>query len=187
VGPNLINNGFPTLCTLPKAVLPAGYQAFIGWANTAPTTGLIPDVTGAFWELRDNNGNQVGNASTRLSTLSGGNVQAPIVAFELNIVGPVNGESAVLSSGAGYISYVALEPAFSARVGRPTQCTETSDITCETANTIYGPLPSNSNLICKHYFNVNDPKAMVHAEGQPRPSTKLSTADLQKILGGAKS
>jgi hypothetical protein len=41
-----------------------------------------------------------------LESISGvtSNDLAPIVAFELNLVGPVNGESAVLSSGAGTIT-----------------------------------------------------------------------------------
>ena len=183
-GGNLINNGFPTMCTLPSAILPAGYQAFIGWDNNAPTSGMENNVTGAYWILKDNNGNQVGRAGQTLTSISGADSSdlAPIIAFELNIVGPVNGESAVLSSGKGFISYVSLRPALSVLAAEPS-CTETGTITCETANTFYGLMPGGSNLSFKQSFEVSTTKAMMHKEGNPRPSTRFSAADLQKILG----
>jgi Ricin-type beta-trefoil lectin domain-like len=185
-GPNLFNNNSPTFYTLPSAVLPTGYQAMFGWSNNAATTGMTPNVTGAFWELWDNNGNLIGRASQNLFSLPSGDL-APITAFELNIVGPINGESAVLSSGAGFISYIALKPPLSASASRPTKCTETGSITCETANTFYGPLPSNSNTYFKQSFLVSSDKAMLHKEGTPRPSTRYSTEQLQKILSSKKS
>jgi hypothetical protein len=179
----LINTGFPTLATLPGNVLPAGYQAFIGWSNNAPTTGMEPTVTGAFWELRDNNGNQLGYAGQNLGENSSYvPFLAPITAFEVNIVGPINGESAVLSSGAGYISYTSLKPPLSVGTTLPGSCTETGVVTCETANTFYGLMPKGSNLNLKQSFQVNTAKAMIRKEGKPRPSVAMSAADMQKIL-----
>ena len=93
------------------------------------------------------------------------------------IVGPVNGEIAVLSSGAGYISYVSLTPPLKVYVPTSTNpfpsCTETTAGRCETANTFYGFLPSNSNLTFKQFFEVNKAKAMIIRRGTPRPSTRF--------------
>ncbi len=179
----LINTGYPTLATLPSAVLPAGFQAFIGWDNNAPTTGMENTVTGAFWELRDNNGNQLGYAGQNLGANSGYvPFLAPITAFEVNIVGPINGESAVLSSGAGFISYTALKPPISVGIALPSGCTETGVVTCETANTFYGLMPQGSNLNLKQSFEVNTTKPMVRKEGKPRPSVAVSVEDMQKLL-----
>jgi hypothetical protein len=181
--PPLINTGYPTMATLPSAVLPVGYQAFIGWSNNAPTTGMEDTVTGAFWELRDNNGNQVGYAGQNLvENSSYAPFLAPITAFEVNIVGPINGESCVLSSGAGFISYTALKPALSVSTSEPSQCTETGTITCETANTFYGLMPQSANLNLKQSFAVSTAKAMIQKLGRPRPSPKVSIEDMQKIL-----
>lgn len=179
----LINTGFPTLVSLSSAVLPAGFQAFIGWDNNAETTGMENSVTGAFWELRDNNGNQLGYAGQNLGANSSYvPFLAPITAFEVNIVGPINGESCVLSSGAGYISYTSLKPPISVGTSLPGSCTETGVVTCETANTFYGLMPQGSNLNLKQSFEVSSDKPMVRKEGKPRPSVAVSAADMQKYL-----
>jgi hypothetical protein len=187
-GPNIINNGSPTLATLPTAVLPTGYTVTIGWGNEESGSGSSwnPNVTGAFFILTDNNGNQIGRASQTLTSLSGVSSSdlAPINAFELNVVGPINGESAVLSSGAGYINYVILQPKLSV-TATELSCTESTYITCETANSFYGPLPeSNPNLTFKQSFVVSSAKPMIFKEGKPRPSTRIPQSELEKILGG---
>jgi hypothetical protein len=179
----LINTGFPTLVTLSNAILPVGFQAFIGWDNNAPTTGEETTVTGAFWELKDNNGNQVGYAGQNLvENSSYVPFLAPITAFEVNIVGPINGEQATLSSGAGFISYIGSQPALSVGTSLPGSCTETRVVTCENANTFYGLIPQGSNLNLKQSFEVSTTKAMIRMEGKPRPSVKVSAADMQKLL-----
>jgi hypothetical protein len=175
-GPNLINNNFPVLGTLPTAVLPAGYQIEIVLvnSNTAPNS-----VEFAVFRLLDNHGNQVGtDESVTIASVPGASASdlAPITAFELNIVGPINGEIAVLTSGAGYISYVSLKPPLKVYVPTTSNpfpsCTETTAGTCETANTFYGFLPSNSNLTFKQSFEVSTTKAKIVRPGIRRPSTR---------------
>jgi hypothetical protein len=184
-GPNIINNGFPTLATLPSAVLPAGYQIIIGWGNELSSSGFNPNVTGAVFILTDNNGNRIADVSQTLTSISGVDSSdlAPITAFELNLVGPINGESAVLSSGAGFIFYNVLKPSLSVLASEPA-CTESGYITCETANSLYGLMPTGSNLAFKQSFNVSATKSKVVKLGKPRPSTQLSRDVLEKLLGG---
>jgi hypothetical protein len=176
-GPNLINNNFPVMATLPNAVLPRGYQVVIVLVNspTSPNS-----VEFAVFRLLDNHGNQVGtDEGVTLTSIPGADSSdlAPITAFELNIVGPINGEIAVLSSGAGFISYVSLPPPLKVYVPTASNpyppCTETTSGTCETANTFYGFLPSNSNLTFKQSFEVSKAKAMIVRPGTPRPSTRF--------------
>ena len=175
-GGNIVNNGFPIMATLPTAVLPKGYQIIIVLqsSNTSPNS-----VIGATFSLQDNNGNQVGTDSgVTIASLSGANAGdlAPVTAFELDFVGPINGEIATLSSGAGYITYTSLKPPLQVYVPTPTHpfptCTETTTGTCETANTFYGLLPSNANLALKQSFEVSTTKAMITRKGTPRPSTR---------------
>jgi len=176
-GPNLINNGFPVMATLPTAVLPAGYQVGIVLV-TSPSSPN--NVIGASFRLLDNHGNQVGaDEGVTLTSISGANSGdlAPITAFELDVVGPINGEIATLSSGAGYISYVSFAPALKVYVPTSSNpfpsCTETTSGTCETANTFYGLLPSNSNLTLKQSFEVSTAKAKIVRPGIRRPSTRF--------------
>lgn len=177
-GPNLMNNNLPKMATLSSEILPAGYQILISLVGSSTTPKNVESVV---FSLIDNNGNTVGSAAVDLTTVSGyqtGDL-APITACELNIVGPINGESAVLSSGGGFITYGVVEPAGSVfKVFVPTtakprpSCTETTVITCEAANTFYGLLPSSSNLFFKQSFEVNKAKAMIVKSGKMRPSTR---------------
>lgn len=174
-GNNLVNNNFPTLGTLPTAVLPAGYQLVITLvnSNTSPYS-----VEYAVFRLLDNNGNQVGtDESVTIASVPGASASdlAPISAVELDIVGPINGAIATLSSGAGYISYVAAKPSLRvlAPASPPPSCTETTAGTCETANTTYGLLPASSNSNFKQSFQVNTSQAMIRRSGPIRPTTRF--------------
>ena len=155
-GTNLFNLGTPILTSLPSSKIPAGYQLFIGWANDGWGSDTDGNVTGAFWKVVDNLGKTLADVSQRLTSISGVTSKdlAPIVAFELNLVGPVNKESAVLSSGAGTITYVVDEPILTVLNQRPS-CTESSDITGETANSVYGVLPASPNGVFKQSFNIS--------------------------------
>jgi hypothetical protein len=79
---------------------------------------------------------------------------APIVAFQLNIVGPIDAQTAVLSSGAGTITYTA-SPAMTAGTSVPSACTETSEGTGEQANTVYGTLPTSPSNSFTQSFNIS--------------------------------
>ncbi len=176
-GPNLINNNFPTMATLPTAVLPAGYQVLIALENSSTSPNFVEN---AIFGLVDNHGNQVGTAeNVTLAAIPGADPSdlAPITAFELDVVGPINGEIAVLSSGAGYISYVSAPTPLKVYVPTAANpfppCTETTAGTCETANTLYGFLPSNSNVSFKQSFDVSTANVTIVRAGPLRPSTKF--------------
>jgi hypothetical protein len=135
-GNNLINDFF-NLASTRANTLPAGYKAKILLQNAAGG-----NVTGAVFIVVDNNGNTLANVSKTLTALP--NVPAadlaPISAFELNLVGPINGESAVLSSGAGTITYSS--STILTVLNQEPSCTETGSVTAEQANSFYEPLPA---------------------------------------------
>jgi Ricin-type beta-trefoil lectin domain-like len=79
---------------------------------------------------------------------------APIVAFELDIVGPDDGASAVLSSGSGTIVYTVSSGELCAQTSLP-PCAAAQDIvTAESANTVYGLLPETPATALTQTFNV---------------------------------
>jgi hypothetical protein len=70
-GPNLINNNFPVMATLPTAVLPAGYQVEIVLVNSSMSPN---NVEFAVFRLLDNHGNQVGtDEGVTLTSITGAN------------------------------------------------------------------------------------------------------------------
>ena len=199
-GSNLINNEFPQLATLPTAVLPAGYTLWIGFSNQTSTGSVGTTVTSAWWVIHDSDNKMLGQANQELVQISGADTSdlAPITAYELDVVGPVNGEIATLSSGAGYIGYasgtappglgipvpslVSVAPLPPGGGQNQLQCTEASYGTCETANTYYSYLPSNSFGFCTQSFEVSATKPVIRRKGPARPATRLSEADRQRIL-----
>jgi len=67
----------------------------------------------------------------------------PIVAFEVNVVGPGNGSNSHFTSGAGTITYGISNGQSCVEGGLPDQCSNTSGSgtpTAETSNAIYGPI-----------------------------------------------
>ena len=163
-GKNIINSFF-NLQSMPGAKIPAGYQLKITLQNDAKG-----NITGAVYSIVDNNGNSLANVTKTLTSLSGVTAAdlAPIVAFELNLVGPVNSESSVLSSGAGSIIYEALEP-LTVLNAEPNQCTESGYITAETANSVYGALTSGPSVMFSQSFNIGAEAAMIRKVGKARP------------------
>jgi hypothetical protein len=119
--------------------LVAGYQLTVTLEND--TQG---NVTGATFKVVDNNGVTQANVSRTLLSFNFPGFTAadlaPINGFELDLVGPDSGQSAVLTSGQGVISYSATngltalntEPAGDLGIG-----------TAETANSFYTSLPSS--------------------------------------------
>ena len=125
----------------------------------------------------DDNGKTLANVKkvltsllTGIGVMQGGNASdlAPIVAFELNLVGPENSEGAVLSSGAGTFTYTATTP-LTALVSEP-PCAESTDFTRETANSEYGALPAQASTSLTQSFSVSlTAAAMRRKEGIARP------------------
>jgi hypothetical protein len=95
-------------------------------------------ITGAQFDVTDNHGNVLPAVQLQISGEAPQDL-APIVAFELDIVGPGSAESAVLSSGGGTISYHASSP-LTVLAALPTRCVATTLFTAEKANTVYGAL-----------------------------------------------
>jgi hypothetical protein len=171
-GPNIINSFFNLVGTPAANRLPAGYQIRIGLQNDSKG-----NVTGSTYVVIDNNGNTVANVTKTLTSISGVTPAdlAPIVAFELNLVGPVNSESAVLSSGAGTISYSA-NSAMTVLSSEPT-CTESGYITAETANTVYGVLSGTPSTAFTQSFNVTGTATpMIRKVGKIRPGLMIESA-----------
>ena len=148
-GPNIINDFF-NIVSLSSAKIPAGYKLKISLANDSSG-----NVSAATYIVIDNTGATLANVTQTLLLISGVTAAelAPIVAFELDIVGPVNSESAVLSSGAGTIKYTA-SSALTVLSTEPITCTETTNITAETANTVYGLLPAGPSTTATQTFKV---------------------------------
>jgi hypothetical protein len=92
---------------------------------------------------------------------------APIIAFELDLVGPANGESAQLSSGAGTFVYEA-SSTLTALTMEP-KCAESGYTTAETANSFYSALsPGPSNTLTQS-FTVSSLTPMIRKRGKIRP------------------
>ena len=137
------------LVALPSARLPAGYQLKISLGYDS-----LGNVYSATFVVIDNGGNTLANVTKVLTSIGATSAElAPITAFTVNVVGPINKESSILSSGAGTITYssaTSLTPMISLPL-----CTETKVVTEERANTIYGMLPSNTfGTTLTQSFNV---------------------------------
>jgi hypothetical protein len=163
-GGDLIYAKFNLVIEMPilNVMIPAGYRLRI----------LLQDneagyITGAYYAVIDNNGNTVGSQTQTISS-SGGhpNDIAPMIAFELNLVGPANGESAVLSSGAGTIIYEASSLLTVLKKEPP--CAESSQVTGETTNSFYSTMtPGPSNILAQN-FSVSSGTPMIRKEGKNR-------------------
>ena len=153
-GPYIYDTDFVGLTGLPNAnVLPKGYQIGIELliGSDAIYTGGI--VNGAIFSIWDNAGILLVSLPQTID-LPAADV-SPIVAFELNVVGPGNKESATMSSGAGTIRYASSVPLYTMNF-RPA-CTETSAGTAETANISYRQLTIYPSETIKQSFFVIDP------------------------------
>ena len=131
----LINQAFG-LTSVSGNSLPAGYKLRIALQNDAHH-----NVSGVTFSVLDTSGSVAGSKTVTLTDIGGVTSAdlAPIVAFELNLVGPGNGESVTFSSGAGTIIYQASE-LLTASAIKPSDA-EANLITAETANSTYSTLP----------------------------------------------
>jgi hypothetical protein len=163
-GPNIINDFF-NMASMPSTRIPAGYQCKISLSNDA--TG---NVTGATYVVIDNHENTQANVTLSLQSISGVTSAelSPIIAFELNLVGPAQSESAVLSSGAGTITYSATSVL--KVLNQEPACAESGYVTAEKANSFYGVLPASPNPTYIQTFNVSTELPMIRKQGKPRPS-----------------
>jgi hypothetical protein len=166
-GANIINDIF-SLAPLPNTTLRAGYKFSIVLTND--NKGNVTAVT---FHVIDHQGRTTANVTRTLTDIQGVTAAglAPIVAFELNLVGPINGESSTLTSGAGTITYSA-KSALTALPQEPSY-TESGYITAETANSVYSVLPPAASNTLTQYFHIVTERPMISKLGKPRPSTRV--------------
>jgi hypothetical protein len=164
-GPNgpLFNHYF-NLTSLPTVTLPAGYVLQISLQNDNDG-----NITGATYDVFDNQGNVLANTPVELLSIEGVTSAdlAPIIAFELDFVGPTNGESAVLSSGAGWIAYQASSPL--TVLSQEPPCINSPVVTEETTNSSYSPMPPVTSNEFVQPFSVSAAATMIRKEGKLRP------------------
>ena len=169
---------------MPSSKIPAGYKLKISLQNA--TNG---NVTGATYHVTDDQGNTVANRTLTLQSISGVSSAdlAPIIAFELNLVGPINGESAVLTSGAGTIVYEAGKSEKGYKVGerltamtQEPPCAESGYVTAETANSYYGVLPPSPSYTFTQSFAVSIEAPMIRKQGKLRPSSIIPPSEITK-------
>jgi hypothetical protein len=148
----LIAAGTATLRALASSKIPAGYQLQIAPQNTArDAEGKINEV---LFAVTDNLGNreQALITLTSLPDPAKATDLAPIVAFELNLVGPDNGAAVVLSSGSGSIVYEASSPLTVSNAWPPGAG---GGETVETANSVYGALSAGPGSLLSQTFTVS--------------------------------
>ncbi len=163
---DLINRSYPLL-TLQNSKILAGYKLTISLGNDS--SGNVRYVT---FIVVDNQGKQTATPQIDLLTLPvdyGSNTLAtvadlaPIVAFQLDFVGPINALQTDLWSGAGTITYSASN-ALSALSQLPSGV-DSDWITLEDANSAYGELAEGSSTSITQSFSTIDPPA--YAPGGP--------------------
>jgi hypothetical protein len=154
---NLFDPVVQNLQSLPSPMLPQNYKLVISLFSDQQTG----NIAGVNFGVVDSGGNKIANVTQQILSISGASAQdlGPIVAFELNLVGPDNKESVVLSQGAGIISYWAPNNlvVFNPKGGVPLQCINFGGGTGETANSVYGSLPATPNKYLKQGFSVQAP------------------------------
>jgi hypothetical protein len=136
IGLGPVPSPFPTPAKfLPPAKIPAGYTLQISLQNDANK-----NVSGVTYVVTDNRGNLVANASQTLLSIPGvtQGVLAPIVAFQLNLVGLPVAQTSTLSSGAGTITYAS--PSGLAALQHLPKCAQAAIVTGENANSAYGQM-----------------------------------------------
>ncbi len=159
-GYNIINNRDEML-TLPGDTVPAGYKFTINLKYDQKE-----NVNGVTFSIVDTAGKST-TAEVMLESLtyaspthSGKPVTtdglAPIYAFELNLVGPVNGKDSYLSSGAGTITYTASSPLYVAN--KDPNCTASrSTFTMESSNCVYASLLLGPSKTITQTFDTEAP------------------------------
>jgi hypothetical protein len=133
--PPLVNlNG--TVLSLSSNTIPAGYVLEIDLSNDS-----VGNITGAIFTVTDNSGNTTSRSATLPATQ-----QFPIVAFQVNVVGPDGGSNSQFSSGAGTITYEISNGQLCVEGGLPDLCSESAGSkagtaeTAETSNATYGAI-----------------------------------------------
>jgi hypothetical protein len=177
-GDNIINDFF-TMASLAGDSLPIGYVLKIVLANDDEN-----NITGATYTVTDAAGKTIAEVTKNLLDINGGKADeiAPIIAFELNLVGPVNGESTILSSGAGKITYAA-NTSMTPLSSEPA-CAESGSVTGETANSVYSTMAATGQTLSQTFGLATIERLVVRKTGTIRPHSVLSSEALAKLVSG---
>ena len=146
------------LANLPTNTLPAGYEIIITLLNDA-----ADNITGATYVVIDNHGHTVGNKTISLSSQPAQNL-APIVAFQLNFVGDINGATTMLSSGAGTMTYTASN--LMSVLDTEPACVDWTYRTVEAANSMYSLLPDTPSQSFTQSFGLSVGGKVIHVVGK---------------------
>lgn len=147
------------LANLPSSTLPAGYQIIMTLLNDA-----VDNITGATFVVIDNHGNTVGNHTISLTDQLPAQDLAPIVAFQLNVVGDIGGATTILSSGAGTMTYTASNPMSVLNTEPP--CVDWTYKTGEAANSMYSLLPDTPSHSFTQSFGLSVGGTVIHRAGE---------------------
>ncbi|OOG55435.1 hemopexin repeat-containing protein [Rhodanobacter sp. C03] len=147
----------PRLANLPTNTLPAGYQIIITLLNDA-----ADNITGATYVVIDNHGHTIGNKTISLSDQPAENL-APIVAFQVNFVGDINGATTTLASGAGTMTYTASN--LMSVLNTEPACVDWTFRTVEAANSMYSLLPNTPSQSFTQSFGLSVDGKVIHRVG----------------------
>ncbi|HEY3915097.1 MAG TPA: hemopexin repeat-containing protein, partial [Verrucomicrobiae bacterium] len=162
---SLINQAWNLVRSPAKKAVPAVYKVRIALQNDSND-----NVTGVTFSIFDQNGNTVGSKSATLTSISGVSSTdlAPIVAFELNIVGPGNSESVTFSAGNGTITCTA-DNQLTTLSSVPSYV-DVDLITAETSNAAYGTISGTASSYQQQSFNINaTQQPQMARKGRTRP------------------
>jgi hypothetical protein len=143
------------LANLPSQTIQAGYEFKFTLSND--NDGNVKSAT---YTVIDNTGKSLGNVTINIvgqnlltthKPATSANL-APIVAFEFNIGGCYGGATAVLTGGAGTITYAATNP-LTAQNTAPNYV-DIAYYTDENGNLIFGPLPQTANQVITQSFQA---------------------------------
>lgn len=166
---NQVVNAVVSLAAAPDGKIPAGYKLQV--LLSEDTSG---NILGAAFLVFDATGKNIANkgifpfmappvgSGTSLADA------APIIAFEVDLVGPSNSQSATFSAGAGTITCSA--SAALTVLGSTPSCAESGLGTAETANSIYGVMPAAPNRNLQQSFGIQagaKPGASRHLRFRP--------------------
>jgi hypothetical protein len=182
-GSDLINRG-GSLLTLPEhgPIIPSGYTLYIQLANDPETANII----GVIFDVIDNKGHHSSSdwmalAGQPISNLSDQWIVpamlAPIVAVQMNIVGPDGGAITLLQSGGGTITYRAISELY-VQNEQPSALAYGGH-TEEESNAAYGALSAGPSSTLVQSFST---PALVFPPGGPVAATYVNNANETQVF-----
>jgi hypothetical protein len=148
----------PEIGKLPAAGLSAGSEVTIA-LETEPNG----NVGKATFHVVDPQANPIQPKVIELSKYGGSEYLAPIVAFELDVVGPTTGRETLFSSGSGTITYTAQTTLMAMSV--EPDCTATGVGTGETGNSRYGGMTAAPSTKLEQTFTTPLPRQFTPGSG----------------------